>query len=216
MGLEKFVQNYQARGITEIAFPRLGCGNGGLEWSDVKPLMEGYLSGLPIPVFIHDFEVSIGLPEHLEKLVEQVRSTLSGDRIGAFESFSRTLSQVLEQVGNDLIDFDGNLHFSASINECRGMTLQFKNYDFDLDEESIRNIWTALQNSLVTTGHIREIAGEAASSVFSVLTLVPNIKLVQIQQRNKDAPEVALQIDRRRVEAVDARDSGDQLALTWR
>src|SRR5690606_34022385 len=87
MGLEKFVANYQVRGITEIAFPRLGCGNGGLDWNDVKPLMESYLSPLPIPVYIHDFEVNIGLPEHLERLAEQVKPRLSDAQLGAFESF---------------------------------------------------------------------------------------------------------------------------------
>ena len=39
-GLAKFVAAYEAQGIREISFPRLGCGNGGLDWADVKPLME--------------------------------------------------------------------------------------------------------------------------------------------------------------------------------
>ena len=34
-GLRKFVENYKALGISEISFPRLGCGNGGLDWDDV-------------------------------------------------------------------------------------------------------------------------------------------------------------------------------------
>jgi O-acetyl-ADP-ribose deacetylase (regulator of RNase III) len=29
-GLKKFVAHFEAKGIREIAFPRLGCGNGGL------------------------------------------------------------------------------------------------------------------------------------------------------------------------------------------
>lgn len=40
-------------GIESIAFPKLGCGNGGLEWSVVKPIMEKYLSDLPISVYIY-------------------------------------------------------------------------------------------------------------------------------------------------------------------
>jgi len=35
------------RGITSIAVPPLGCGNGGLDWRDVRPLIEGALGGLP-------------------------------------------------------------------------------------------------------------------------------------------------------------------------
>lgn len=34
------------RGITSIAVPPLGCGNGGLDWHDVRPLIEGALASL--------------------------------------------------------------------------------------------------------------------------------------------------------------------------
>jgi len=53
-GLRKFVQRYAEKGITSIAFPMLGCGNGGLDWEhQVQPLMEKYLRTLPIDVFIY-------------------------------------------------------------------------------------------------------------------------------------------------------------------
>ena len=52
-GLKKFVQTYQDRGITSIAFPQLGCGNGGLPWGEVRPVMERWLRPLTIPVYIH-------------------------------------------------------------------------------------------------------------------------------------------------------------------
>lgn len=53
LGLQKFVATYADKGITSVAFPMLGCGNGDLDWADVKPLMERYLEPLPIPVFIY-------------------------------------------------------------------------------------------------------------------------------------------------------------------
>lgn len=52
-GLEKFAKTYDKKGITSIAFPRLGCGNGELNWDEVKPLMEQYLSPLPIDIYIY-------------------------------------------------------------------------------------------------------------------------------------------------------------------
>ena len=52
-GLKKFVQTYAEKNITSIAFPRLGCGNGELDWNKVKPLMEHYLKDLPIDVYIY-------------------------------------------------------------------------------------------------------------------------------------------------------------------
>ena len=49
-GLDWFIQNYEDLGITSIAFPPLGCGNGGLKWEDVGPLMYGKLRDLPIDI----------------------------------------------------------------------------------------------------------------------------------------------------------------------
>jgi O-acetyl-ADP-ribose deacetylase (regulator of RNase III) len=46
-GLKKFASTYKRRGISSIAFPPLGCANGGLEWKPVLALMERYLRPLP-------------------------------------------------------------------------------------------------------------------------------------------------------------------------
>jgi O-acetyl-ADP-ribose deacetylase (regulator of RNase III)/uncharacterized protein YwgA len=52
-GLNYFVKHFRAWGITSVAFPPLGCGNGGLEWATVGPLMYSKLKGLGIPVEIY-------------------------------------------------------------------------------------------------------------------------------------------------------------------
>jgi len=64
-GLEKFVANYERLGIKSVAFPMLGCGNGGLSWEEeVKPMMEKYLKDLPIEIFIHIAKQDAYKPEH--------------------------------------------------------------------------------------------------------------------------------------------------------
>ena len=65
-GLMKFVQTYAEKSITSIAFPRLGDGNGELDWTDVKPLMERYLKELPIDVYIYLSPNPDLVPEHKE------------------------------------------------------------------------------------------------------------------------------------------------------
>ena len=65
-GLEKFVDTYAVKGITSVAFPELGCGNGGLDWEGVvRPLMERYLGKLPIDVFIYLYDDRRHTPEHM-------------------------------------------------------------------------------------------------------------------------------------------------------
>lgn len=66
-GLMKFVQTYAEKNITSIAFPRLGCGNGELDWNKVKPLMERYLKKLPIDVYIYLGTNPDVIPEHKEQ-----------------------------------------------------------------------------------------------------------------------------------------------------
>jgi O-acetyl-ADP-ribose deacetylase (regulator of RNase III) len=46
-GLAALVQEVQSLGIQSIAIPPLGCGNGGLDWADVKPLIVSAFEPLP-------------------------------------------------------------------------------------------------------------------------------------------------------------------------
>ncbi len=52
-GLEWFVENYEQLDINSISFPPLGCGNGGLLWEDVGPLMYKYLNDLSIDIIVY-------------------------------------------------------------------------------------------------------------------------------------------------------------------
>lgn len=48
-----FGPNTWTEAMSNIAFPKLGCSNGGLNWDDVRPLMEKYLEPLPIKCEIY-------------------------------------------------------------------------------------------------------------------------------------------------------------------
>jgi O-acetyl-ADP-ribose deacetylase (regulator of RNase III) len=48
------LRNYvQKENIGSLALPRLSCGINGLDWNDVKPLIEKQLGDLGIPVYIY-------------------------------------------------------------------------------------------------------------------------------------------------------------------
>ena len=64
-GLRKLRARGSEMGMTSIAFPELGCGNGGLYFEgQVKPLMERYLGGLSVPTFIYLSGMKTEPPEH--------------------------------------------------------------------------------------------------------------------------------------------------------
>jgi O-acetyl-ADP-ribose deacetylase (regulator of RNase III) len=46
-GLKALVEDVKRLGIRSIAIPALGCGNGGLDWEDVAPLIDKAFEALP-------------------------------------------------------------------------------------------------------------------------------------------------------------------------
>lgn len=100
-GLDRFVANYPAWGIKSIAFPPLGCGNGGLEWSEVGPLMHAKLAKLDLDVEVY---APYGTPKHqlvTEFLSAPAQLSLSG-KGRSFEKMNpewAVLIEVLDQLG---------------------------------------------------------------------------------------------------------------------
>ena len=77
-GLKKFTASYADQGITSIAFPTLGCGNGELNWdNEVRPVMEEYLQGLPIDVYVYLYDKTGIKVEH--KNVKEIKQWLRGE-----------------------------------------------------------------------------------------------------------------------------------------
>lgn len=46
-GLDALIHEVQIRNIRSMAVPPLGCGNGGLDWSDVRPMIEEAFAAVP-------------------------------------------------------------------------------------------------------------------------------------------------------------------------
>ena len=69
-GLQKFIESYENKGITSIAFPLLGTHNGGLDTEIVKSLMDKYLSQCNIEIEIYDYD-----PEAKDDLFETFKNS---------------------------------------------------------------------------------------------------------------------------------------------
>ena len=52
-GLDYLLENYKKWGVTSLAVPPLGCGNGQLEWAAVGPLIYRKLIQMDIPVQLY-------------------------------------------------------------------------------------------------------------------------------------------------------------------
>jgi O-acetyl-ADP-ribose deacetylase (regulator of RNase III) len=77
-GLTALVKEIRARGIQSIAVPPLGCGNGGLEWSDVRPRIERALAELPgVRVLLFP---PAGAPEAREMVHKTARPEMNPSR----------------------------------------------------------------------------------------------------------------------------------------
>ena len=51
--LKALCETIEAEKFKSAALPRLATGVGGLDWKDVKPLMEKHLAHLSIPVYVY-------------------------------------------------------------------------------------------------------------------------------------------------------------------
>lgn len=52
-GVKIFKERYKEWGVKSVAFPPLGCGNGGLFWGDVGPILYQSLRNIDIPVELY-------------------------------------------------------------------------------------------------------------------------------------------------------------------
>lgn len=77
-GLNDLVGQIKQLNIKSIAIPPLGCGNGGLDWNEVKPLIEHAFSNLP-EVEVRLFEPS-GTPAAKEMEVKTTKPKMTNGR----------------------------------------------------------------------------------------------------------------------------------------
>jgi O-acetyl-ADP-ribose deacetylase (regulator of RNase III) len=78
VGLQALVKCINDHQIKSIALPPLGCGNGGLDWSIVKPMIEKHLSPLDADIFV--YEPNDSVKEILQKEVSVTKAKLTPAR----------------------------------------------------------------------------------------------------------------------------------------
>ncbi|MEG3084344.1 macro domain-containing protein [Sphingomonas sp. PB2P12] len=190
-GLEKFVDAYVGQGITEVSFPQLGCGNGGLDWAEVRPVMEHYLCRVNIPVYIHDFTVDVGLPEHLEPIAEALRNDRSSS--SDFTGFMESIGKVISYSQGRLTTLDSASSFRATLRHDRGLAIETEKSSCLLDEDDLRGVWFDVQSGLVTKRDAGWASSVGAEPILSLLSVLPDMRPVQIQRAGQNEPEFAVE-----------------------
>lgn len=113
-GLKDLVARIKHLGIRSIAVPPLGCGSGGLEWSEIRPLIEEAFASLP-EVEIRLFEPA-GAPDPKSMEVRTTRPRMTAGRaailklLDTYRALEYGLSRIevqklayfLQEAGEDL------------------------------------------------------------------------------------------------------------------
>lgn len=212
-GLQKFVSAYADQGITEVSFPRLGCGNGNLHWDNVRPVMELYLSQVSIPVYIHDHTVDVGLPEHLESVAAALRAGDQPDQ--SFGSFAATIKKALMLSHGDWTTLRNCDRFHAAMRDDNSLAIETSTATLTLEEDDLRGVWLELQNGLVTERQAGWSVRGVGQPLLSILSALPNVRPVEIQRQGSTEAELAVEPCPTRWGLEDASQSKVQHELAW-
>lgn len=213
-GLQKFVLGYKEHGINEISFPRLGCGNGGLDWDDVRPLMENYLRDLPIRVYIHDYSVDVGLPEHLEAISRDLHESVGDDL--SFPGFLKTLHVALDKCGGKMQDLGSHDAFSAKFLNDDLLRVSSKDGEWEFDSDDLRGIWLGLLRGLLTEDKANLAQRGSGTHMVSLLGILPHARAIQIQRAGNPTPEIALELASKSSKPATASEQSKQGQFAWR
>lgn len=183
-GLRKFVATYEEQGITEISFPRLGCGNGGLDWEEVRPLMEKYLGPLPILVFIHDYVADIGAPEHNAPSVKV-------EFKASFDSFEDDLEKLITLRNGEFRTIKDQHPFAARFDSDKSLAIlpTDTTQEILIAEDDLFEAWQMLMHGPLTKEQLVGAAYTSASYLLGVLATLPYARAIEIRPSDGLAKE---------------------------
>jgi len=177
-GLIEFRDNFESAGIREIAFPRLGCGNGGLQWKEVRPLMVDLLHDLPVTVYIHDFEKKLRALEHELPLLQNAKKPNS------FDAFYEDLTKAIALRDGEISALMMNEPFYVQLNDRFELRGARGCDDLLAAKEDLFRIWSVLSVSPLGRFDLPEPVQNCALKVFSVLSTLPYVRPVNIANRH--------------------------------
>lgn len=200
-GLKRLLINYDRLQFSSIAMPPLGCGNGGLDFeSQVKPLLEKYLSNLPIPVFVYpDRSSEDFVPEH-EETWDMEQWLRESPRDLPFKEVWRDLTRILEGQ-NEFQTLEKKTRFQLELTEDREAIRQ-RDSQGEARSRITKKMLSEFWNQLRSYGfYARAFSTDGQERGFSyvapLIARLPYVRIVRVSQtRSSDADQghLALQI----------------------
>jgi O-acetyl-ADP-ribose deacetylase (regulator of RNase III) len=174
-GLQKFVEMYARLGITSASFPPLGCGNGNLQWAEVRPLMEHYLKRTNIAIYIHDVQVGHDfVAEHVGKSVAPEN----------FEDFWRDVVAVL-QSNKGLFQTSRDGFYRVSPDLDGALIVESSGGRRRIDRELVEESWISLRDkTLSNQNYASESARKLKSYLFPIIAELPYVVKAQVRHPN--------------------------------
>ena len=195
-GLRKFAEVYAERGITNVAFPALGCGNGELDFeSQVKPLMQRYLGNLSIPTFIYLGKRPVYPPEHKDakRIAEWLRSEPAAL---PFDEVWVDIKNILHVRSNYRTRVKGNAFTAFAADNPPLITIRSTSRSYRIVTDEVRRFWQQLRDfgftySSISSEHRRF---SYLMPIFQELPYVHAVKMSGSMRRFRTNPAAGLQV----------------------
>ena len=195
-GLRAFTHSYAEKGITTVAFPALGCGNGELNYeTQVKPLMERYLGRLSIPAFIYLGRPYVGPPEHRD--VKNIDSWLRSEPSALpFDEVWQDIVKILHHRAEFKTPAKGNSYTVYATEAPPSITVKSCGRTSRIIADELLEFWQQLRDYGFTHSSIAPEHRHVSYliPVFGELTYVQRVTVSDSTKRLKTNPAVGLQV----------------------
>ena len=175
--------------------------------------MEHYLKSINIPVYIHDFTVDVGLPEHMDAVAHKMEQVVPAER--SFDAIMRAVRVAIDLTGDHLVELGTERPFSATLREEDELILQGETSSWTFEAEALRGIWVGLTNGIVTPRQADCMSGGGGRSLLSLLSILPQVRAIQIEEANSALAEVAVELKPYMRRVVDVPDAKPQREFAW-
>lgn len=161
-GLKALVREVKERGIRSIAVPPLGCGLGGLSWSEVRPLIESAFRALPsVRALVYE---PAGAPPAQEMVKQKAKPKLTVGRAALVGLMRRYLAAVMDPFVS-LLEIHKLVYFMQEAGEP--LKLKFRKGTYGPYAENLRHVLIQLE------GHYISGYGDAADKPGKQIELNP-------------------------------------------